>query len=115
MKRLILTSSVSALYDRTNTNQNIVYTEKDWHTDTDLYDDPYPYAKTQAEKVAWKYVEDNPEGFDLVTIHPSMTIGPTLNGYISSSNSTILSLFTSQYPLIANINFCFVDVRDVAL
>jgi hypothetical protein len=55
-----------------------VFTEKDW-SDLDEVRG-YERSKTLAEKAAWDFLEELPkeEQFELVTINPSLILGPPL-------------------------------------
>jgi len=48
-------------------------------------------SKTLAEKAAWDYCKE--KGIDLVTILPSLIIGPSLATDLCSTTSDVLGLF----------------------
>lgn len=50
----------------------------------------YAYAKTLAEKEAWKYAEE--QGLDLVVVNPSYVVGPLLAPEPTSTLYLILNL-----------------------
>jgi dihydroflavonol-4-reductase len=52
--------------------------------------------------------------FDLVAINPFIVIGPSLGPSLNTSNQIIRDIMTGVYPGIMDINWGFVDVRDVA-
>ncbi len=133
VKRVVLTSSVASIFShRYTTPLTRDLTEEDWNTESDPDTDPYLFSKTEAEKAAWSFVQENETkiSFDLVTVLPSMVIGPKLKGSIDKS--TISSLNASSdfmYQLVKSLRennklsggatiqpfgFGFVDVRDVA-
>ena len=70
--QVILTSSVAAITDSPENGK--IYNEDDWNTTSNLNRNPYYYSKVLAEKAAWKFVEELPEGekFKLVVINVSV-------------------------------------------
>ncbi len=112
VKRVVLTSSIAAITDEPNSNK--VFTESDWNTKSSLKRNPYYYSKTQAEKAAWDFFGNKSYGFDLVVINPYMVIGPSLGPSLNTSNKIFRDVLSGKYPTIMNINWGFVDVRDVA-
>ena len=50
----------------------------------------YAYAKTMAEKEAWKFAEET--GKDLVVVNPSFVVGPLLAPQPTSTLVMILSV-----------------------
>lgn len=52
----------------------------------------YPVSKVLAEKAAWKFAEEN--NIDLITVIPTLTIGPSLTQEIPSSVAMGMSLLT---------------------
>ena len=67
-----------------------------------------------AEKAGWDFIKEQSTSFDLVTINPAMVIGPSLGPSLNSSNKIIIDMMTGGFPGIINLNWGFVDVRDVA-
>lgn len=58
------------------------YTEADWNEVHKAEDGNFPaycYSKTAAERAAWKFVEENKPGFDLVALNPPYVFGDNLN------------------------------------
>ena len=55
----------------------------------------YVVAKTIAEKAAWKYAEEN--GIDMVTVHPSLVLGPFITPYTNISIDAAISLYSSKF------------------
>lgn len=54
----------------------------------------YAYAKTEAEKEAWKLAKEN--GIDLVAVNPSFVVGPLLAWQPTSTLHMILSVVKGQ-------------------
>lgn len=113
VSRVVLTSSIAALTDEPDSNH--VLTEQDWNSTSSLSRNPYHYSKTVAERSAWTFMEEQRPGFSLVVINPFMVIGPSLGPSLNTTNQMIRDFITGVYPGILDINWGFVDVRDVAL
>jgi dihydroflavonol-4-reductase len=101
---------VAAITDRADGH---VYTEADWNTSSSLTRNPYYFSKTLAEQAAWGFV-DRSSGFDLVVINPFYVIGPLLGPEPSTSHGFLTGLTNGGVPAILDIEWPFVDVRDVA-
>ena len=112
VKRVIFTSSIAAITDEPDSRK--VFTEKDWNTMSSLDRNPYHYSKTLAERAAWDFIMRKRPNFDLVAINPFMVIGPSFGPSLNTSNQVIRDIMTGVYPGIMDINWGFVDVRDVA-
>ncbi len=112
VKRVIFTSSIAAITDEPD--NKTVFTEKEWNTMSSLDRNPYHYSKTLAELAAWDFIMKRKPAFDLVAINPFMVIGPSLSPGLNTTNKIIRDIMTGVYPGIMDINWGFVDVRDVA-
>lgn len=114
VKRVVVTSSCIAIgYKGGNT---IPKTEKDW---TDLKDPSttaYPKSKHLAEKAAWEFVNNLPEGekFELAVVNPCFIVGPVLHGQGGTSSTIIRQLLMREFPVVPNFNIGMCDVRDCA-
>lgn len=118
VKRVVLTSSCAAIYgDNADLDKapNRVFTEAIWNTSSSLTHQPYSYSKTLAEREAWKIAKEQ-NRWDLVTINPSLVIGPGINPDGTSESFNIVRRLgdgTAKAGL-PNIGIGLVDVRDVA-
>lgn len=116
-KRVVLTSSVVAVYTGTDPRGK-VYSDDDWTvTDSTQYPCPaYNKSKTLAEKAAWEFVESLPEGkkIELATINPSLVQGPLLSGSSCSSADIVKNLATGKMPGLVEMYVGTVSVLDVA-
>jgi nucleoside-diphosphate-sugar epimerase len=112
VRRVVLTSSVAAITDEPSSDYT--FSEKDWNEKSSLIRNPYYFSKTQAERAAWKFMEEKSPNFDLVVVNPFVVLGPSLTPSINVSNRIILDLATGKYPGLVNISWGLVDVRDVA-
>ncbi len=116
VRKVVHTSSVAAVqryFERTGH----VFTEADWNTESTLDGDPYGLAKTQAERAMWTAQDaaKTGAGWSLVTINPSLVLGPIYTkAHCKGSASIIRGLISGSFPALPPIQFCVVDVRDVA-
>jgi len=113
VKRVVLTSSMAAITDEPDSDR--VLTEADWNERSTLERNPYYLSKTLAEKAAWRFVESERPGFDLVVVNPFLVIGPSIGPGLNTSNQLFVDLLAGTYPGVMNLTWGFVDVRDVAL
>jgi dihydroflavonol-4-reductase len=110
--RVVLTSSTAAITDGADADR--VLTEADWNERSSLDRNPYYYAKTLAEREAWRLVEEQPGKLALTVINPFLVIGPSRSGELNTSNAIFADLLNGTYPGIMRLCWGFVDVRDVA-
>lgn len=119
VKRVVVTSSCAAIYtdaiDAVNAPGGVL-TEDIWNSTASLEYQPYSYSKTLAEKKAWEIA--NGQGrWDLVTINPSLVIGPALNPQNTTSESINILKMLGGGEMKAGVpkmGIGLVDVRDVA-
>lgn len=107
VKRVVLTSSVSAaspLIRETVTDEAV------W-TDVSRAD-AYSQSKALAERAAWDFVAEHPQ-LELVTVLPSLVIGPVLSPKNLGSVQLIWRLIAGKVPGNPKLGFTLVDVRDV--
>ena len=118
VKRVVVTSSCAAIYgdnaDLQQTDKG-VFTEADWNTSSSLKHQPYSYSKTLAEQEAWK-IANTQNRWDLVTINPSLVIGPGINPFATSESFSLIKQFGDGTMKMGVVNYGIglVDVRDVA-
>ncbi len=119
VKRVVLTSSCAAIYCDANECEELpsgMFTEDVWNTKSSLKYVPYSYSKTVAERKAWEIFEAQ-ERWDLVTINPSLVLGPPLNPTATTSESfTIMKQMGDGTMKMGapKMGIGLVDVRDVA-
>lgn len=117
VKRVVLTSSVAAIYgDATDLPKGrVAFSEEDWNTSSTETYQPYPYSKTLAEREAWRIARGQ-NRWDLVVLNPGFILGPALNAAASGVSQTIMRNFgdgTFKNGMI-DVWYGFVDVRDAA-
>ena len=107
VKRVVLTSSVAAA---ASPGDDITTDETVWTDPADP--DAYRQSKLQAERAAWDFVATHP-GLELVTVNPSMVIGPVLTAENMGSVQVVWRVLAGKLPGIPRLGFPLVDVRDV--
>jgi len=118
VKRVVLTSSVAAIYGDNVDLQSISgdkFTEEHWNTTSSVEHQPYSFSKLQAEREALRMNEAQSR-WDLVSVNPAMVYGPSLT---KSSQSASLDTFIQfgngkLRTGVPRLTFGVVDVRDVA-
>ncbi len=119
VKRIVLTSSCAAIYTDAIELEKIPggkLNEDIWNTTASLDYQPYSYSKTLAEKKAWE-INKEQQQWDMVTINPSLVMGPPLNPNATTSESFSLlkQLGDGTFKMGApKLGIGLVDVRDVA-
>ena len=115
VKRVILTSSVAAIYGRELPSGTLAYDETMW---TDI-EHPvgrvaYTKSKTLAEKAAWNFIKNDAPEISLTTINPVLVLGAPLDKNFGSSISLVERILNGSDPMLPDLKFALVDVRDVA-
>ncbi|GFS10275.1 reductase-related protein [Elysia marginata] len=113
VERVVLTSSYAAVVESGRTEG--AFTDEDWSI-PENQNNIYMRSKTLAEKAAWDFVKDLPDGkkLELCTIMPSAVFGPPLSDNSSESIDTIAGMFEGKVPMIPKLTMNAVDVRDVS-
>eukprot|EP00347_Sterkiella_histriomuscorum_P012343 403368958 len=120
VKRIVVTSSLATIFGghwKRRPGVESVYNEDDIAPLEGA--DSYAKSKIIQEQVIrefnQKQRETNPEHIvEIVTIHPTFVIGPSLITERNSSAEGIAKLINRQIPGVPNITMPSVDVRDVA-
>ena len=114
VKRVVLTSSMSAIaYGKQNRDPG-PFTEKDW-TQIDSQTGAYIKSKTIAERAAWEFINSEAaNGMELSVINPGAVLGPLLDKTWSTSGELVRRLVAREMPACPRISFACIDVRDVA-
>lgn len=117
VKRVVLTSSISAVHGEYTNEDGRVYEEEDWSDVHSPAMDAYAKSKTLAEKAAWDFIQALPAGkkMELATVNPSLVMGPSISGVVCTSLELIKRLMDGSMPLIPRLYIAVCDVRDVAL
>jgi dihydroflavonol-4-reductase len=107
--RIILTSSTVAVYDETGP---AAQDESNWCNLNAPGTSAYARSKTLAEKAAWELAKEH--GLRLTVINPGFVMGPPLDENFGSSIGLIRRFMSGKDPMLPDIAFSCVDVRDVA-
>ncbi|CAM0870155.1 unnamed protein product [Alopecurus aequalis] len=113
VKRVVVVSSFAAVMVNPSWPQGKAMDEDSW-SDVDYCrttQNWYCLAKTLAELEALEYAKKS--GLDVVTVCPSLVIGPLLQPTINTSSSMIVDFFKGDNEVMSKIRN-FVDVRDLA-
>jgi dihydroflavonol-4-reductase len=118
VKRVVVTSSCAAIYSDNadvELTPDRVFTEEVWNTTASIDHMAYSYSKTLAEKEAWK-IHDAQSQWDLVTINPTLVIGPGINPFATSESFKLIKQFGdgTMKSGAPRWGFGVVDVRDLA-
>lgn len=119
VKRVVLTSSIAAIRDvfpKDRLPAGVPYTEENW-SDIEFQKTQamYKVSKTLQEKAAWDFVNklEGPNKLELVTLCPSLLMGPVLHGKEFVSGQMLCDFFLNIVPPVRS-KFSWVDVRDVS-
>ncbi|KZV19492.1 cinnamoyl CoA reductase [Dorcoceras hygrometricum] len=115
VRRVVLTSSIGAVYMDPNRAPDKVVDESCW-SDLEFCKNTknwYCYGKAVAEQAAWDSAKDL--GVDLVVINPVLVLGPLLQPTVNASVLHILKYLTGSAKTYANSVQAYVHVKDVAL
>ena len=118
VRRVVLTSSVSAVYgDAVDMRRTAAgrFDESHWNETSSERHQPYSYGKTAAEKLAWE-VAGEQDRWDLVVVNPGLVLGPALSPHANPESVRLMrELGNGDYRFgVAKFEFGIVDVRDVA-
>jgi dihydroflavonol-4-reductase len=115
VKRVVLTSSNAAVYGCDLPVGKSQYDETMW---TDVTHPigrvAYTKSKTLAEKAAWEYVKKEAPEIALTTINPVLVLGAPLDKNFGSSISVVERILKGKDPMLPDLRFSIVDVKDVA-
>ncbi|KAF8687790.1 hypothetical protein HU200_042726 [Digitaria exilis] len=111
--RVVVVSSVSAVFDNPNWPKGKAFDEESWSDEERCRknQDWYNLSKTLAEREAFAYAAKT--GLDVVTICPSLVLGPLMQPTINASSKVLLNYFKGDRDTVENRLRNIVDVRDV--
>jgi nucleoside-diphosphate-sugar epimerase len=112
VRRVVVTSSFAAI-GYSPKPPGVPYDESDW-TDATGRQSPYVKSKTFAERAAWDFAAQHPDGPELTVVNPVGIFGPVLGPDYATSVGIIRILLDGKLPLVPRSSFAVVDVRDVA-
>lgn len=118
VERLVLTSTVGAIFgDYVDVvgMRDQTLREEYVNTSSTVENNPYHYAKTVAEQLAWEAARAQ-DRWSMVTINPGLVLGPSYSASSDSGSLLLMDeLMSGQFFYGApGFSFTFVDVREVA-
>jgi len=118
VRRVVVTSSCAAIYGDNvdlKSTSNGVYTEEIWNTSSSVDHQAYSYSKVLAEREAWE-IHGKQDRWDLVTINPSLVLGPGINPNGTSESFNIFRQLGdgTMKTGVPRWGLGVVDVRDLA-
>jgi dihydroflavonol-4-reductase len=115
VKRVILTSSVAAIYGSDLPAGKTEFDETMWSDPNHVIGKmAYNKSKTLAEKAAWAYIQSEAKEIQLTTINPVLVAGAPLDKNFGASVSVVERLMNGKDPVLPDMSFGIVDVKDVA-
>jgi dihydroflavonol-4-reductase len=115
VKRVVLTSSVAAIYGTDLPAGKTEFDETIWSDPTHIIGRvAYTKSKTLAEKAAWDYIAAHAPEIELTTVNPVLVAGAPLDAHFGASVSVVERVLNGVDPLLPDISFSIVDVKDVA-
>ncbi|KAL1348769.1 hypothetical protein HN51_024873 [Arachis hypogaea] len=115
VKRVVVTSSVSAITPSPGWPSDVVKTEDCW-TDTEYCKQKglwYPLSKTLAEKAAWDFAKE--KDLDVVVVNPGTVMGPVISPRLNASMIMLVRLLEGCDETYENFFMGSVHFKDVAL
>ncbi|KAK4610130.1 hypothetical protein CLAFUW4_14149 [Fulvia fulva] len=118
VKRVVVTSSFASVgYGHGNRGVDKPFTEEDWTVLDGSKGEKvfaYPKSKTVAERSAWDWIQKEGGSLELATVNPVGVFGPVLSGDFATSVEIVSRLLKGEMPVMPQLAFGIVDVRDVA-
>ncbi|KAI3796458.1 hypothetical protein L1987_39129 [Smallanthus sonchifolius] len=108
IKRVVLTSSITAVIFGSRLLESGVVIDETWFSDPLVCEQ----KKTLAEDAAAKFTKQN--GLELVVINPGYVIGPFFQPTLSLASEGIMSMIKNGNEVFSDGIYRLVDVRDVA-
>jgi len=109
VRRMVLTSSTFSIIAGKESGR---YGTDDW-SDTNANIGAYAKSKTLAERAAWEAAKGG--NMELTVINPGAVFGPSLGAKMDGQSVTMMTkMIDGKLPMIPDMSFGMVDVRDVA-
>nr|GMD12357.1 cinnamoyl-CoA reductase 1 [Ipomoea batatas] len=115
VRRVVLTSSISAITPSPNWPADVVKNEECW-TDIEYCKQKgrwYPLSKTLAEKAAWEFAKE--KDLDVVVVNPGTVMGPIIPPTPNASMVMLLRLLQGCTETYEDFFMGSVHFKDVAL
>lgn len=111
--RVVLTSSVAAVYKDPNKAPGAPSTAENWTDPDGRSTTAYEASKTLAERAAWDFVASHPE-MQLTVINPAVVFGVPMDDHYGTSLEYVERIVQGKDPALPKVSVPVVDVRDVA-
>ena len=115
VQRVIMTSSTVAVTNCELPEGRNSHNESDWSKLTGPGVTPYLKSKTLAERAVWDWQSADAPDMQITMINPSFVMGAPLDNNFGTSIEVIDRLMRGKDPMVPDIGFPSVDVRDIAL
>uniref|UniRef100_A0A0A9R6Q2 Uncharacterized protein n=1 Tax=Arundo donax TaxID=35708 RepID=A0A0A9R6Q2_ARUDO len=114
VRRVVIVSSVAAVFNNPNWPKDKAFDEGSWSDEEYCRknEEWYFLSKISAEREAFAYAAKT--GLDIVTICPSLVIGPLMQSTVNTSVKIFLGYIKGDQETVQNALKNLVDVRDVA-
>ncbi len=112
VERAVVTSSIAAVVYGHSPLRREPFGEGDFTNLQSRAVSAYARSKTIAELHAWEVARET--GLAISTINPGLVLGPLLDARMGSSAKIIHLMLSGRIPLLPDLTFPAVDVRDVA-
>ncbi|KAJ1259968.1 hypothetical protein BS78_10G196100 [Paspalum vaginatum] len=114
VRRVVVVSSIVAVFSNPKWPKGKAFDEDSWSDEEYCRknQDWYYVSKTVAEREAFSYAAKT--GLDVVTICPSLVIGPLTQSTVNASSKILINYFRGERETVENKLRNLVDVRDVA-
>ncbi len=112
--RVIFTSSTVAISGSALPPGDTAFDETNWTDPADPHVSAYGRSKTLAERAAWDFIRDEAPQMQLTVVNPGFVLGAPLDQNFGTSIQVIERLLRGKDPMVPNIGFGTVDVKDVA-
>lgn len=113
--RVIMTSSLVAVMNCEVPEGRELYNESDWSDLSGPAASAYLKSKTMAERAVWDWQSSAAPEMQITMINPSFVLGAPLDNNFGTSIDLIERLMRGKDPMLPDIGFPSVDVRDIAL
>ncbi|MFT4961353.1 MAG: dihydroflavonol-4-reductase [Paracoccaceae bacterium] len=113
--RVIMTSSTVAITNSELPEGRDSLNESDWSDLTGPGATAYLKSKTMAERAVWDWQTADAPDMQITMINPSFVLGAPLDSNFGTSIDVIDRLMRGKDPMLPDIGFPCVDVRDIAL
>jgi len=120
VRKVVLTSSCAAVNEGHEGEEDRVFNEKDWTVSDSHKVLAYARSKTEAEKAAWRFMDElrskgnSANQFQLTCLNPTLIVGPVLIDTQGTSITVIRRFLNAEMPAVPALQLALVEVDDVA-